>query len=319
MAKAKYSKGKDGYYRAKVWDGTYKADGSKHRINLTSKKSSYDLEKKVNALKDSVTKREYVASDDINLYDYAVEWLNTYKINRSRNTYVMYKNIIDKHIIDLSQIPIQQLTHARIQTLINDRSSMPRTCQQLLLTIKQVLKSAAKTRIIPVNIAHEIVEDLELPAYKSREKRALTELEIQAIKAADFTDREKCLVYLLYGCGLRRGEVLALTIFDISIKKAEISVNKSMAFYNNKSYIKSTKTARSERIIPMPGYLLDFMKSYIKQVNNYLITKKDNSEITLSSFNNMWEQIIKKMNIAAGGNNSIKLIHGLTPHIFRHN
>lgn len=45
MAKAKYSKGKDGHFRAKVWDGTYNADGSKHRINLTSKKSSADLEK----------------------------------------------------------------------------------------------------------------------------------------------------------------------------------------------------------------------------------------------------------------------------------
>ena len=40
MAKAKYSKSKDGYFRAKVWDGTYNADGSKHRINLTSKNNT---------------------------------------------------------------------------------------------------------------------------------------------------------------------------------------------------------------------------------------------------------------------------------------
>lgn len=73
MAKAKYSKSKDGYFRAKVWDGTYNADGSKHRINLTSKKSSADLEKKVNALKDKVAKREYVSVCDISLYEYALE------------------------------------------------------------------------------------------------------------------------------------------------------------------------------------------------------------------------------------------------------
>ena len=85
MAKAKYSKGKDGYFRAKVWDGTYNPDGSKHRINLISKKSSADLEKKVNELKDKVYKREYVTSSDISLYDYAIEWLDTYKVNRSRN------------------------------------------------------------------------------------------------------------------------------------------------------------------------------------------------------------------------------------------
>ena len=52
MAKAKYKMNSRGEYATKIWDGTYNADGSKHRINLKSKKSSADLEKKVNALKD---------------------------------------------------------------------------------------------------------------------------------------------------------------------------------------------------------------------------------------------------------------------------
>lgn len=319
MAKAKYSKGKDGYFRAKVWDGTYNPDGSKHRINLISKKSSADLEKKVNELKDKVYKREYVTSSDISLYDYAIEWLDTYKVNRSRNTYLMYRNIIDKHIIDLSDIPLQHLTHARLQSLINERVDRPRTCQQLALTLKQILKSASKAQLIPINVAHALVDDLELPSYKSKEKRALTELEIKAIKTADFTDREKCFVYLLYSCGLRRGEALALTKYDISLENAEISITKSMAFEVNKSYIKETKTVRGQRTVPMPGYLKDFLKDYIKTVDNYLITKVDGSEMTLSSFEKMWEQIIKKMNIAAGGTDTIRIIHGLTPHIFRHN
>ena len=319
MAKAKYSKSKDGYFRAKVWDGTYNADGSKHRINLISKKSSADLEKKVNEFKNRVVKREYVTSSDISLYEYALEWLDTYKVNRSRNTYLMYRNIIDKHIIDLADTPLQSLTHARLQILINDRSDRPRTCQQLLLTLRQVLKSAAKSQLIPINVSYELADDLELPAYKSKEKRALTDLEIKAIKTADFTDREKCFVYLIYGCGLRRGEALALTKYDISFEQAEISITKSIAFDVNNSYIKETKTARGQRTVPMPGYLHSFLKDYIKTIDNYLITKVDGTEMTLSSFEKMWEQIIKKMNLAVGGTDKIRLIHGLTPHIFRHN
>lgn len=73
MAKTKYSKNKNGYFRAKVQDGTYNTDGSKHIINLISKKSSADLEKKVNILKDRVTKREYVSVCDISRYEYALE------------------------------------------------------------------------------------------------------------------------------------------------------------------------------------------------------------------------------------------------------
>ncbi len=51
MAKAKYTRGSDGYWRTKAWDGTYNPDGTKHRINLKSAKSSADLERQVNALK----------------------------------------------------------------------------------------------------------------------------------------------------------------------------------------------------------------------------------------------------------------------------
>ena len=47
MAKAKYTKGADGYFTTKTWDGSYNQDGTKHRVTLRSKKSSADLEKQV--------------------------------------------------------------------------------------------------------------------------------------------------------------------------------------------------------------------------------------------------------------------------------
>ena len=50
--------------------------------------------------------------------------------------------------------------------------------------------------------------------YKPKEKRALTENEKNAVFKADFNDSDKIFIYLLYGCGLRRGEALALTVFD---------------------------------------------------------------------------------------------------------
>jgi len=61
MAKAKYTKTKAGYFRTKVWDGPYNADGSKHRIDVTSKKSSADLERKVNEIKNRVIQNDFIA------------------------------------------------------------------------------------------------------------------------------------------------------------------------------------------------------------------------------------------------------------------
>lgn len=47
MAKAKYTKGKDGYYATRLWDGTYNPNGIEHRINLRTRKNSGALEKMI--------------------------------------------------------------------------------------------------------------------------------------------------------------------------------------------------------------------------------------------------------------------------------
>lgn len=41
--------------------------------------------------------------------------------------------------------------------------------------------------------------------------------------------------------------------------------------------------------------------------------------MTASSYRKMWESILKKMNAAAEGSDSIQKINGLTAHVFRHN
>ena len=50
MATAKYTKGKDGYFQARVWDGTY--TGAKHRVTLRTKKSSRALEEMVREMEE---------------------------------------------------------------------------------------------------------------------------------------------------------------------------------------------------------------------------------------------------------------------------
>lgn len=110
MAKAKYTKTKSGYFRTKVWDGTYNADGSKHRIDVTSKKSSADLEKKVNEIKNRVSQNDFIASSNETVYDYALYWLDTYKSVKSRNTYLSYKRTIEYHLQDLYSLKMQSLT-----------------------------------------------------------------------------------------------------------------------------------------------------------------------------------------------------------------
>jgi len=81
MAKAKYTKGKDGYFQTKIWDGTYNSNGTKHRVTLRTDKSSKCLEDMVRELKEQVEQRNYIKPTNYTVLNYARLWLDTYKAN----------------------------------------------------------------------------------------------------------------------------------------------------------------------------------------------------------------------------------------------
>lgn len=316
----KYKKQKDGRFQTKVWDGTYTKDNLKHYITLYSDKSSADLERTVSEYKKMRDEGKVKVSSGILFVDYSREWLKTYKKVRERGTQIMYENIIEKHFSYLSSLKLTDLSRMHFQLLINDALEYPRTCQQIKITLCQVVESAISDKLLPADSLESICRGIDMPKYVPAEKRGLTPLEKEAIKTADFTDREKAFVYIAYGCGLRRGEILALTIFDISIERSELTVNKSLAFEGNNPYLKRTKTVNGERTVPVPPFLLEFLGRYIKSLSGTnLFQTKTGGLMTASAYRKMWESILKKMNAAAGGTELNKKITGLTAHMFRHN
>jgi integrase len=146
------------------------------------------------------------------------------------------------------------------------------------------------------------------------------DIENESIFKADLTERERAFIYLGKYAGLRRGEILALTKSDFDLKACTVSVNKTVVFKKNDGEIKHCpKSDAGFRTIPMPDVLYDFIKSYLKGINGLcLFSMQDGGICTKSSFRKLWDSILRKLNIAAGGVGSIKPISGLTPHILRH-
>lgn len=285
-----------------------------------SDKSSGDLEKKVSIYLKNRDKGKIKISSDILFIDYAREWIATYKAVRERGTRIMYENIIEKHFTTLENIKLTDIRRLHFQLVINDCLDSPRTCQQIKITFKQIVKSAISDKLLPVGSLDTICIGIEMPKYNPSEKRGLTESEKKAISNANFTDREKAFVLIAYGCGLRRGEILALTKFDISIERKELTVNKALAFDGNNPYIKGTKSINGNRTMPIPPFLIDFLEDYLKALTNINLFYKSNGTImTLSSYRKMWQSILHKINLAAGGSNVINKVPGLTAHVFRHN
>ena len=313
MAKAKYKRQSNGYFQTRVWDGTYLDTGKKKYIIIRSKKSSKDLEDKVRLHNLKIENREYTRNTNTTFHQYAKEWMTLYKSARALNTKKMYDNVINKHLIKIS-CNLREINRTHYVLLLNDTDG-DRTKQQIDMTMKQIIKSAIKDKLLPASIYDEIFDDSVAVSYKPEEKRPLREYEKKAIKAADFEPMEKAFVYILYGCGLRRGEAIALTRFDVSLDRKEITINKAIAFDKNTPILKDTKN-EVHRTVPIPDSTFPIIQAYVKSLNGtYLFPmKKYESYITKSSLDKMWKRIIKKMQAV-----SEEEIIGLTPHIFRHN
>ena len=117
-----------------------------------------------------------------------------------------------------------------IETLLANAEDKRRTQQQILLTFSAVLKSAVSDKLLAANVADDILRNTDKIKYKPSEKRPLTPAEKKAVFDATYKyDSDQAYVYLIYGCGLRREECVALTIFDFVLKRREVPSAKPMS------------------------------------------------------------------------------------------
>lgn len=316
MAKAKYTKGKDGYWQTKVWNGEYTDTGKKKRITLRSDKSSKDLENKVIAHNQALKERKYVRQSEYTFLEYARSWRKVYKSSKAKNTQAMYDNIIEKHLSALGILKLEDITRSHYQLIISNAEGRIRTQQQIRLTFKQIIKSAIADKYLPATVLGDIFDTTDVIVYHSPEKRPLLQHEKEAIFKAKYAyHSDKAFIYILYGCGLRRGEALALTKFDFDSKRKILTIRHSIGFEGNNPYIKDTKSHNGLRKVPIPQKIFPFLDAYIKSLRSEkLFSMKSGNWITKSSYDKMWSRIVSTLQKF-----SEEHIDGLTAHIFRHN
>lgn len=103
----------------------------------------------------------------------------------------------------------------------------------------------------------------------------------EAVKEMDFWTKEEYLKFseammdkprsyyafeMLYWCGMRSGELLALTPADIDFEKQTVTISKTFHRSKGRDIITSPKTKKSNRTIKMPPFLCEEMQEYIKML-----------------------------------------------------
>lgn len=85
---------------------------------------------------------------------------------------------------------------------------------------------------------------------------------------------------MLYWCGIRLGELLALTVGDFDFENQTVRINKSYQRIDGRDVITDPKTKKSIRTVTMPDFICDEMQRYFsgfykpkKEDRIFLITK----------------------------------------------
>lgn len=121
--------------------------------------------------------------------------------------------------------------------------------------------------------------------------------------STDIGKRNKCILEVLYGCGLRVSELIDLKISNINFKE---------------SYIMVEGKGEKTRLVPLANTTAEFIRSYIHTVRNKTkINKKYEDTLFLNNRGTNMSRvivfiIIKELTQKAGISKSI------SPHTFRH-
>ncbi|MBQ3601166.1 MAG: site-specific integrase [Lachnospiraceae bacterium] len=79
---------------------------------------------------------------------------------------------------------------------------------------------------------------------------------------------------LLYWCGIRCGECLSLTMEDFNLDEGTLRINKSYQRLEGKDVITTPKTAKSNRVIKIPDFLVEEMQEYFSMLYGYKPTDR---------------------------------------------
>lgn len=241
------------------------------------------------------------------------EWLENYEKDRVKaRTYSRYRSLIDLHLIPaLGDIDIENLSRRQIQEFLSQKkkdgnmrsgATMSSASTNLMLTI--------------LNMAFEYGVDMEIcdnnPCLRlkrcpddCRKVEAFTIEEQRRIECYIATTEDRRLFGIILGLysGLRIGELIGLEWDDIDLEKGIIKIDKTV--YRDKDddgtwhvCVDKPKTKSSERIIPLPSYIVEQLIEYKATARScYVIENKKGERMSIRSYQFIFERLTEKAGV----------------------
>ena len=234
---------------------------------------------------------------------------NTIEKGNSKNTRNAYKNDLSQfnYWLKSKHISYSQITENQIEKyliFLGKRDYENSTISRKTACLKAFFKFLLKENIYNKNI----MEKISRPAKNNLLPKSLSSNEINKIfnylesNKSQNRYRDKVIIEILYGCGLRISELISLNTHDIDFEG---------------STIQCTGKGNKQRIIPTNNSCLKSIDDYLQNErskikilsrNQALIVNKNGLRISRQTAWNSIKNVINKLNLDPD----------ITPHTFRH-
>lgn len=229
--------------------------------------------------------------------DWFDEWLTTYKESSVSNSwYSDLQAIVNARILpQIGRYKLHNVKPIHLQKLLSDCSGYSKSyIRKIYNILNECFGAAKKNGLILENPA----ENLKIPTgKKEHRRRSITAKERKYILSTCEKHRGGTFLKIMLYCGLRPGEVAALTWKDINLKNNTLSVDKSL---KRDGHIGDPKSYSGFRTVPIPEHFAKELKSLQGNPFEYVCTNAGGNRHTINSIRQMWNSFIYHLNIEMG-------------------
>lgn len=264
-------------------------------------KTVSEVRHKIQELQYQVKAGLYVKNDNMTIKELAQKMIDEQlALNEIKQSSYDRKSESLKRLKPIYDIKIQDIDEDEIKVfLITQVSYSQSTINKVFQLLKAVMREAVRKKIITENP----MEFIKKP--KSNQEivkvRALTLAEqtklLNVLKTENVLYSEQMLLSMF--TGMRMGEINALEVRDIDLKKGIITVRKTISRGNYGQTVinNRTKTQAGMRKLKINKDIVGFLKDCIGDKKSGLLFTRKGGLITTSQVNNEYSRVLKKFDI----------------------
>lgn len=237
------------------------------KITVSNKKPIYIYSNDREDLRNKFIELQYnslngtIDDKSVLLKPFAEKWIELNSTNVEYRTKKEFEDLVRLYINpNLGTKKIADLKSFDVKELMEKMKNTPTAAKKTLQLLKRILNEAIDNDIIVKNVANNI----KAPKIIKKEKLPLSIDEDKQLISSE--SKYASFFILMRFTGMRKEEIIPITINDIDLENKTISINKAVTFINSKPTIKTTKNSKT-RTVP----ILDKVYAIVEDLYNNAI------------------------------------------------